>query len=55
MTIYNKPFFFAGIILFNICLFLDYFEGTQASYLLIPMFLGVVLILLGFKRKGVKE
>lgn len=50
MQIYNKTCFWIGIVLFNVCVYCDFSKDIRSTYLLIPMALGVIIMLIGFKK-----
>ena len=50
MEIHNKTFFWIGAILFNAGLYLDYGIHYNGTFLYVLLSLGIILMLLGFKK-----
>lgn len=50
MEIYNKAYFFIGLILFNAGLIFDCFTGYSGIFLYLLMALGVIFMIVSFRK-----
>ena len=56
MEIYNKAYLYIGFIVFSVGMYFDYLKDYHGIYLYILLSLGIILMLMAFKKpKKVKD